>query len=309
MAARGWTDVAELREDFVERCRHILARHGIDYAGWDETALMRGQPNRRFAGPDFHVYVWNNGWGSGQEDCAWRLADAGFDVILSNPANLYFDQAHAKDPEEPGYYWAGFVGVRQAFGFCPVDRNVEAPLDAMGRLARTQATPAQLRLDPRARGRLAGLQGQLWGENARSRERLEYLAAPRLVALAERAWAADPGWRLIDDPRARAAAMERDWNEFANRLGQRELPRLDRTPLAYGYRLPPPGAVFRDGALHANVALPGLAMRYTLDGSEPHAASPLYREAVPAGAAGHVVKIATFDTRGRKSRTVTIHPD
>ncbi|MGZ5198208.1 MAG: family 20 glycosylhydrolase [Telluria sp.] len=309
MAARGWTDVAELREDFVERCRGILARHGIDYAGWDETALMRGQPNMRFARTDFHVYVWNNGWGSGQEDCAWRLADAGFDVILSNPANLYFDQACAKDPEEPGYYWAGFVGVRQAFAFCPVDRTVGAPLDAMGRLVATRATPGQLRLDSHAKGRLAGLQGQLWGENARSRERLEYFAAPRVVALAERAWAADPGWRLVADVRERAAAMDRDWNEFANRLGQRELPRLDRAPLAYGYRLPPPGAVMRDGALHANVALPGLALRYTLDASEPHAGSALYRGPVAAAPGTHAFKIATFDTRGRKSRTVTIAID
>jgi hexosaminidase len=306
MEARGWTDVAELREDFVERCRHILARHGIDYAGWDETALSRAQPNLRFAGPDFHVYVWNNGWGSGQEDCAWRLADAGFDVILSNPAHLYFDQAHAKDPEEPGYYWAGFVGVRQAFAFCPVDRTVGEPRDAMGRLVTPQATPDQLRLDPNAKGRLAGLQGQVWGENARSRERLEYLAAPRLVALAERAWTADPGWRLIASPTERAAAMDRDWNEFANRLGQRELPRLDRAPLAYGYRLPPPGAVFRDGALHANVALPGLSLRYTVDGSEPHASSQRYQGPVMADLATHAFKIATFDTRGRKSRTVTI---
>lgn len=314
MATRGWTGVDELREDFVLRCRAILARHGIDYAGWDETALVRSRepgqdrllPNPRFAGPDFHVYVWNNGWGSGQEDCAWRLADAGFDVVLSNPAHLYFDQAHAKDPEEPGYYWAGFVGLRQAFAFCPLDRAVGTARDALGRAVAPRATPAQLRHDPAASGRLAGLQGQLWGENARSRERLEYLAAPRLIALAERAWAADPGWRLIEDDGRRAACIGRDWNEFANRLGQRELARLDRAPLAWGYRLPPPGAVFEAGALRANVSLPGLALRFTTDGSEPHAGSPAYRGPVPAGPGVQVFKIATFDTRGRKSRTVAI---
>lgn len=314
MAARGWSGVDELREDFVQRCRAILARHGVDYAGWDETALVRSRepgqdrllPNPRFAGPDFHVYVWNNGWGSGQEDCAWRLADAGFDVVLSNPANLYFDQAHAKDRGEPGYYWAGFVGLRDAFAFCPVDRTVGAARDAMGRPVAPHAAPQRLRYDPASKGRLAGLQGQLWGENARSRERLEYLAAPRLIALAERAWAADPGWRLIADEDERAACIQRDWNEFANRLGQRELARLDRAPLAWGYRLPPPGAVFEHGALHANVSLPGLVLRYTVDGSEPHAASPAYRGPVPAAAGTHVFKIATFDTRGRKSRTVAI---
>ena len=62
--------------------------------------------------------------------------------------------------------------------------------------------------------------------------------------------------------------------------------------------------MFERGALCANVSLPGLALRYTVDGSEPHAGSAPYRGPVPAGA--QVFKIATFDTRGRKSRTVVI---
>jgi hexosaminidase len=311
MAANGW-GIDELREDFVRRCRAILARHGVAYAGWDETALVRDRadgdrmlPNPRFAGPAFHVYVWNNGWGSGQEDCAYRLAEAGYDVVLSNPASLYFDQAHAKDPDEPGYYWAGFVDTRDAFAFCPLDRTLDSGRNPMGQPVAPQVRAPLLRLAPGCRGRIAGLQGQLWGENARSRARLEYLAAPRLLALAERAWSPDPGWHLIGDERERAAAMERDWAEFANRLGQRELPRLDQA-LAYGYRLPPPGAVLMDGALHANVALPGLALRYTVDGSEPHAGSAFYRG--PVAAAGiSMFKIAAFDTRGRQGRTVTIN--
>jgi hexosaminidase len=103
--------------------------------------------------------------------------------------------------------------------------------------------------------------------------------------------------------------MDEAWNEFANRLGQRELARLDRAPLAYGYRLPPPGAVAVDRAFHANVALPGLALHYTLDGSEPDAASPRYTGPVEAGQDAAVFKVATFDTRGRKSATVVIALD
>jgi hexosaminidase len=309
MAAHGWTDVAQLRTDFVQRCRNVLARHGLAFAGWEETALVQGpgderaRPNPQFAGPGFHVYAWNNAWGSGQEDCAYRLANAGYQVVLANAAHLYFDFAYAKDPEEPGYYWAGFVDTRHAFVFCPFDTTLGAGLDPMGRPA---APAAFERLDAGARERIAGLQGQLWGENARSRERVEYLAAPRLIALAERAWAPDPAWHLITDPRQREACIERDWNEFANRLGQRDLPRLDRAPLAYGYRLPPPGAVLRDGALHANVCLPGLALHYTIDNAEPDARSPRYRSPVVAGPGASVFKIASFDTRGRKSRTVTL---
>jgi hexosaminidase len=319
MRERGWTDAGPLRADFVQRCRAILARHGLAFAGWEETALMHAdaaaaggaQPlvhDPRFAeaDADVRVYVWNNAWGSGQEDCAYRLANAGCHVVLANAANLYFDLAYAKHPDEPGYYWPGFVDTRQAFDFCPLDATLTMRADPMGQPLATQALAAMERLQPAARSRIAGLQGQLWGENARTGERVEYFAAPRLIALAERAWSPDPGWRRIADARQRAECIEGDWNEFANRLGQRELPGLDRAPLAYGYRLPPPGAMQDAGAVHANVALPGLALHYTVDGSEPGPYSPRYLEPVPMAATGGIFKIATFDTRGRKSRTVTL---
>ena len=301
MAEHGWTDVGQLRDDFVGRCRAILARHGLGFAGWEETVPAAA------AITDFQVYVWNNAWGSGLEDSACRLANAGYSVVLANAAHLYFDLACAKDPQEPGYYWGGFVGARNAFTFCPFDATLTAGVDAMGRPQDAPTLAAMRRLDAGARARIAGLQGQLWGENTPSRERLEYMAAPRLLALAERAWASEPGWALILDPVQRAQCIERDWNEFANRLGQRDLPRLDAAPLAYGYRLPPPGVVLDvdSGTIHANVALPGLALHYTVDGSEPAAGSARYREPVASNGVA-IFNIASFDTRGRKSRTVTL---
>jgi N-acetyl-beta-hexosaminidase len=84
-----------------------------------EDGRWRRLPNPAFAGPGFKVYAWNNAWGSGMEDMAYRLANAGYEVVLANAANLYFDLAYAKDPQEPGYYWAGFVETRHAFAFCP----------------------------------------------------------------------------------------------------------------------------------------------------------------------------------------------
>jgi len=314
MRERGWNDVGQLHADFVERCRAILARHGLAFAGWEETALHYGDaqetdgplPKPAFDGPGFQVYAWNNAWGSGKEDVAYRLANAGYDVVLANAANLYFDLAYAKDPQEPGYYWAGFVETRHAFVFCPLDMIVSAASDPMGRAVPPGRLAAMARLSAEGRARILGLQGQLWGENARSRARIEYLAAPRMVALAERAWAPDPGWCGIRDPAARAAGIEADWNEFANRLGQRELPRLDRAPLAYGYRLPPPGVLREGRTLRANVALPGLALHYTLDGSAPTAASPRYTGPVQAPPHAATFKVATFDTRGRASRLVSV---
>jgi hexosaminidase len=144
------------------------------------------------------------------------------------------------------------------------------------------------------------------GRERASRARIEYLVAPRLIALAERAWAPDPGWCAIGDAAAARAAIEADWNEFANRLGQRELPRLDRAPLASAIACRRPAPCARGRTIRANVALPGLALHYTLDGSEPGAASPRYAGCIDIGPDTRAFKVASFDTRGRKSRTVTI---
>ena len=317
MAERGWTALSQLRGDFVARCHAILARHGIAYAGWEETALehagastaaARLAPSARFAGAGFHVYAWNNAWGWGQEDIAYQLANAGYQVVLSNAASLYFDLAYAKDGAEPGYYWAGFVGTRDAFSFCPLDSGATAGVEPMGGPVPAALLAGMQKLDGAGAARIAGLQGQLWGENANSRERIEYLAAPRLIALAERAWSPDPGWERLA-PRERATAVAAAWGEFANRLGRRVLPRLDAA-LAYGYRLPPPGAIRQSVAgvttVFANIALPGLALHYTVDGSAPQPHSPAYAGPVARPAGARHFNIAAFDTRGRASRSVTI---
>ncbi len=95
---------------------------------------------------------------------------------------------------------------------------------------------------------------------------MEYLAFPKLLGLAERAWAAQPAWATIADREARRAALEADWNRFANALGQRELPRLDFRFGGVNYRLPPPGVKTVDGVERANVAFPGLKVERTEQG-------------------------------------------
>jgi hexosaminidase len=132
---------------------------------------------------------------------------------------------------------------------------------------------------------------------------MEYLGFPKILGLAERAWAPQPAWATVDDPAARRQHLAEAWNAFANTLGQRDLPRLDALYGGVAYRLPPPGAVVEDGMLHANTAFPGLTLRYTTDGSEPTAASTRYTE--PVAVAGTVM-MKTFDTRGRSSRAAVI---
>jgi hexosaminidase len=249
------------------------------------------------------AYVWNNVLGWGREDAAYRLANAGFDVVLCNATHLYFDLACEKHPQEPGYYWAGFVSNRAPFELVPLDVFKNAASDGMGRAVPEANLADRQRLTPQGARHILGVQGQLWAENLRDPAMLEYMAFPRIIALAERAWANSPTWAEIDDAAERRREIYKDWNQFANRLGQIELPRLDNLAGSVQYRLPPPGAVVRDGAVHANVEFPGHVIRYTTDGSEPGPTSALYQSPFPLVP---TTKLRTFDMRGRGSRTTSV---
>jgi hexosaminidase len=225
-------------------------------------------------------------------------------VVHRNATNLYIDLAYNQDPEVPGYYWAGFVDTRTVYEFVPLDLYKSAWETVLGEPLDAEALYADFpRLTEEGRQHVLGIQGQLWSENAKSQDLMEYLAFPKLLALSERAWAAQPAWAEIDAAARRRAGIDTAWNAFANALGRRELQRLDHLQGGVNYRLPPPGAVIEDGMLKANTAFPGLMIRYTTDGSDPSASSPEYTGPVQASG---TIKLRTFDTRGRGSRTATV---
>ena len=78
-----------------------------------------------------------------------------------------------------------------------------------------------------AKKNILGLQGELWSETIKGREMLEYYYLPKLLGLAERAWAGQTPWGSIENNDKRTEAINKAWNSFANTIGQRELPRLD----------------------------------------------------------------------------------
>ena len=280
----------DLAAHFLRRLSDLLAEKGLATGGWEEIALVEEQhngrtlkkPNPMFLGRGFRAWVWNNVWDWGAEDLGYRLANAGYEVVMSNATNLYFDLAYDAHPEEPGYYWAGFTDTRKPFELEPHDLFKSAWSDLKGRPIDPARYRDRVRLTEKGRRGVLGIQGQIWAENAKSESLMQYLAFPKLLGLAERAWSARPAWSRIEDDAERARALEEAWNVFANSLGQRELPRLDVLFGGVDYRLPPPGAKVEDGLVKANVAFPGLAIRYTTDGSEPTASSALYTEPVPA---------------------------
>ena len=261
-------NIYDLSEYFIKRVNKILMSKGVQTAGWEEIALThkngKVEPNPSFVEDNLMLYTWNTIWGQGGEEIPYKLANLGYEVILSNAPNLYFDLAYDKDPEELGYYWAGYTDTEDTFKFIPMNFFKSAEKDVLGKLI----DPAKHyqnaeRLTQEGRKNIRGIQGQLWGETIRTGERIEYLLFPRMCALAERAWSKEPVWATINDSTLQKNAYQADWKQFANRLAKIELPRLDYLFGSVSYRIPMPGAKVENGLLIANTSLPGLTIRYT----------------------------------------------
>jgi len=299
--------VENLQAYFGSRLFEILDKNGLVMAGWEEIVMKKDDegiwiPNPDFVGKEMLPYVWNSIYEN--LDLGNRLANAGFPVILCNVNNFYFDLAYTHHPAERGLYWGGFVKTRSSFDFIPFDVFKSTLADKWGNPydPETDFTGME-RLNLDAHKRIVGLQAELWSETVKGGTMAEYYYLPKLIGFAERAWVGQASWGTIGDQEKRVAAMDMDWNRFANIVGQREMPRLDYLHEGFSYRLPPPGAVIKEGKLHANIDFPGLIIRYTTDGSEPGTDSPVY--SAPVEVSGKVL-LKSFDTRGRGSRVTVL---
>ena len=179
-------------------------------------------------------------------DGAIKAALLGHDVVMSPSPVLYFDHVQGDLPDE----YAGRLGVeslQDIYGFQAVPDVLSA----------TQAK------------HVLGMQANVWTEHLSNATLVEHAAFPRLDALAEVAW---------------SPATTHDWHGFLERLPP-ELARQRAQHVAVA-----DSAFAVDIAVDHNVALvtgkatvtlsnqAGFgAIHYTLDGSAPTPASPLYR--------------------------------
>lgn len=301
-------NVRQLQGYFFGRLSDKLETRSLQMGGWEEVAL-RDDDGVSDINPDFISstipYVWSNIWGGGTEDRAYRLANEGYRVVMSHASNFYFDLAYDKHWQEPGFYWAAMLTTEAPFSFIPYNLFRNATKDSYGNPLSDNYFNDMVRLNENARENILGIQGQLWTETVNEEGRMEYMALPRLLGLAERAWVGEPEWSGLQDTETMEKERLDAWNEFANRLGSLELPRLDRYYDNIQYRIPPPGATIRDGMLHANISLPGFTLRYETDGSEPTINSPIFTGPVELNGAT-IVKLAAFSSTGRSGRVVEI---
>jgi len=311
LKAKALGSVDDLWYVFYGRVAEILKAQGIPLSGWEEIALRKTRldgrpktiPNPGFAERGWIAYVWNNAVGSGSEDLPYRLANGGYPVVLCPVSNLYFDLAWNQNPEETGLDWGGYVDLKKPFEFIPFDYYKNTRFDLRGNPVDPAMFVGKDRLTDYGRSNVVGLQGNLWSETLNAPGKLDYKLLPKLLGLAERAWAQDPDWAREKNPAKSDALFADSWSVFVNLLGKRELPRLDRESPPWQYRIPKPGLAVVDGQARASLEIPGFVLRYATDGSEPTARSPELRGGV---APGPGLRVAAFDGNGRKGHTARL---
>jgi len=269
--SEGLKNEEELQSYFVKRIEKFIISKNRKLIGWDE--ILEGG-----LAPEATVMSWRGTQGG------IEAAHQGHDVVMSPTSHCYFDY-YQSDPTGEPLAIGGFLPMEKVYEFEP--------------------TPAELRV--KAARHVLGAQANVWTEYIPTPEHAEYMAAPRMCALAEVVW---------------SSKKHRNWNDFLARLSNHYL-RLDAMDIHY--RQPdlfPAGAkfVFMD---RMNVEItkprPYSEVRYTLDSTAPSSESTLYtqpflvtetttvtaQEFLPNGKIGQVQRALYEKQQPRKSDTVT----
>lgn len=259
-------DIEHLPSYFAVEVSKIIKKHGINHMQAWQDGVKHVDSAKAFAVKDVTVNFWDTLFWGGY-DSASEWGNKGYKVIISNPDYVYLDFPYEVNPNESGYYWGTrFNDERKIFSFAPnnLPQNAETSMDRDGNVFSAKGT-----MDWSGS---YGLSAQLWSEIIRTDEKLEYMAYPRLLAVAERAWhqadwetpyVKDREFKKGETHYVNQEQLLNDWVRFANLIGQRELAKLDTAGI--DYRLPIPGAKLEDNILTANIVFPGLTIEYSID--------------------------------------------
>ncbi|MDX1675746.1 MAG: family 20 glycosylhydrolase [Longimicrobiales bacterium] len=171
----GGDEVEELSADeyraFIERVESIVRGHGKRMIGWQEVAAADLRPSTV-------IQHWRE---AGEEATAYEQQ-----VILSPSTHIYLDIKY-HDGTPIGLDWSGLNPLRDAYEWDPTALIPGLPESAV-----------------------LGIESPLWTETLATVEDLEFMAFPRLAAVAELAWSPPES---IDwgDFRARLARLGLRW--------------------------------------------------------------------------------------------------
>jgi hexosaminidase len=190
-------------------------------------------------------------------DGAVAAAKSGHDAVLSPAPDLYFDSRQGTGPDQPPGR-EHLIALKDVYNF--------------------DAAPDHLSEAERAH--IIGVQANIWTEHIRTDERVDLMTFPRAAALAEVGWSGT-----------------RDWKSFLTRLVP-QMARYKALDIAASPTVFKVEAKVSPSPIGAMIDLDDQSgfgqIRYTLDGSTPSFASPLYTEALSLPLPQHL-RAAAFE--------------
>ncbi|MCD4735088.1 MAG: family 20 glycosylhydrolase [Bacteroidales bacterium] len=227
----GLEDEDELQSYFIKRIEAYLKTKSKKVIGWDE--ILEGG-----LAPEATVMSWR-GFEGGIE-----AVKQGHEVIMCPTSHCYFDYYQA-DPEFEPDAIGGFTTLRKVYSFNPVPEELTGP-EAIY---------------------VMGGQGNVWTEYIPTPEHAEYMAIPRMSALAEALW---------------TPVKKKEWDDFRQRL-ETQFDRLEYMNVNYSkgsWKVTIRPVKTSDGKFRISLETEQLnpAVYYTLNGSEPTTASKKYEE-------------------------------
>jgi len=214
-------DESGLQSWFITQIEAYVNSKGRSIIGWDE--ILDGG-----LAPNATVMSWR-GMEGGVE-----AARSGHDVIMTPTSHAYFDYYQSEHPDEP-LAIGGYLPLKKVYSFNPVPKE----------------------LNPEEARHILGGQGNIWTEYMPTAEQVEYMAFPRMLAMAEVLWSAprhEPDSSFVDFAKRVA--------NFEKRLGYLDI-NTNKTAL---YRIN--SEVVRDRSevrLKLSTLLPGQSIRYRVN--------------------------------------------
>ena len=221
MKREGLKDEHEVQSYFIRRMEKYINSKGKRIIGWDE--ILEGG-----LAPNATVMSWR-GIKGGIE-----AAKSGHDVIMTPTNYLYFDYGQGDSRYEP-INIGNQLDVEAVYSYDPVPSELTAEESKY----------------------VLGAQGNVWTEYMKTPDKVEYMAFPRALALAEVVW---------------TDVKQKDFGSFSRRLTS-QFSNLDR--LNVSYRIPRPDGLNNrilgageETVFNLTPAVPSWSIRYRVKRSE-----------------------------------------
>ncbi|MBR3883136.1 MAG: beta-N-acetylhexosaminidase [Bacteroidaceae bacterium] len=163
----GFSHIRELQSRFVRLLAdHVTSKEGDKQRNvimWNESLSANGTNVDLIKGTNGTMMCWEQGK---VQPTALQAAQLGMKSIITPWGPYYINRKQSTDPGEPVGAGNGNDDVRATYNYVPVPTDVPAELQKY----------------------YCGVQGTFWTEHVQSNYLLEYLALPRLIAIAETGW-------------------------------------------------------------------------------------------------------------------------